>query len=91
MALLGTAPLDFLSHRLQHLDATRGSLSELLDNRSSGLLRTVQRRFWKLLNPDGHHGELYTLEWWATYDLSDIGRSTVVGLAAAVWVRLILK
>ena len=93
ISLLGTAPLDFLSHRLQHLDCEGGSIRSLLDNRFTGLLKTIQTWFWRLGNswhfPEG--GELTTLEWWAGRDLQDRGRSTFVGLSAAVWGRLELR
>ncbi len=41
VALIGTAPIHFLSHRLQHLDYHVSSMSELLDTSDAGLLMTV--------------------------------------------------
>ena len=93
MALIGTGPLDFLSHRLQHLDSQRGSLAELLDSGCDGLLMSVQQWFWRLCNTwsDASTGELAALEWWAGRSLEDDARATVVGLSAAVWCRIELK
>jgi hypothetical protein len=93
MALIGTGPLDFLSHRLQHLDTTRGSLFELIDPSSRGLLMSIQKWFWRLCNSwhEDSGGELAALEWWAGCNLDDDARATLVGLSAAVWARLELK
>ncbi len=93
MALVGTGPLDFLSHRLQHLDCEEGSFISLLDDRTDGLLPSIQQWFWRLGNawndPDG--GEVRALEWWSGRDLRDLARSTLLGLSSAVWCRLELK
>ncbi len=93
LALLGAAPLDFLSHRLQHLDYNRGSMAELLDASSDGLLLSTQRWFWRLLNTWSFESkqELEALKWWAGSPIDDLARSTFVGLAAAVWCRLEIK
>jgi len=92
LALAGTGPLDFLSHRLQHLDLRGGNFSVLLDDSAAGILKTVQRSFWLLQNPWHTDGtaEVQTLEWWAGRDLQDASRSTMLGLSASIWSRLML-
>ncbi len=93
MALLGSAPLDFLSHRLQHLDYNRGSLAELVDSSQRGLLIGVEQWFWQMLNPGPTTSfqELRTLKWWLGSDIDDFARGCLVELAAGVWCRLELK
>ncbi len=93
MALLGTAPIDYVSHVLQHLDSEQGSFAELLTKKADGLLFSTQRKFWLSENAwfQEGAGDLSTLEWWTGCDLRDSARSTLVGLSAAVWCRLELK
>jgi hypothetical protein len=100
VALLGVAPLDQLSHRLQHLDFHRGSLAELSDFSAKGVLRVSQVHLWQICNPwfDSERNRfLPALQWHleargsnADLVLNSV-RSTCVGLAASVWSRLELK
>jgi hypothetical protein len=100
IALIGVAPLDSLSHRLQHLDYNRGSLKELMDATSKGVLAKTQTRLWQILNcwhKSSHSAFLPALQWHLearganAQDVAKTARATCVGLAAAVWARLELK
>jgi hypothetical protein len=99
MAVIGTAPVDHMSLRLQHLDHTQGSMRELVDQRPQGLLPTAQHHLWQILNTwraSDRSGQLATLEWLmkslsADADLTDSARATCTGIAAAVWTRLQLR
>jgi len=94
VALVGTAPLDYLSHRLQHMDYKRGSMRELLDNSAEGLVACVHRWYWELAAPlyeSESSGDFSAVEWWTGQCIADVRRSTCVGLDAAVWCRLELK
>lgn len=99
-AVVAVAPLDLLSHRLQHRDHTGGSVSELIDRSDNGLLLTTQATYWHLLNPwhpDCTSKELEAL-WWVLEgygkardaSIAD-SRAVCLELTAAVWVRLELK
>jgi hypothetical protein len=96
IAAMGTAPVDFLSHRLQHLDHHGGSLLELTDRSDRCLLYETQRKYWQLLNPwhpDGSsqfesvcwHLEALHRDMEAVVNNS---RGCCVSLGAAVWARL---
>lgn len=100
IALLGTAPLDQLSHRLQHLDYHRGSICELITSSREGLLKHTQISLWQVANPwheSPKSDELSAL--WRSLratgsnmeHITDLARATCVGLAAAVWCRFELK
>ncbi len=92
-----TAPLEKFSLRLQHLDATGGgSMIELCNPASSGLLDRLFGTFWELLNDwnESDHQHLLPFVTWYLHDagvphdeLLDKQYETCVGLAAAIWAR----
>jgi hypothetical protein len=46
LAAIAVAPLDRLSHRLQHLDFKGGSMEELVDTSKHGCLIVAQKEYW---------------------------------------------
>ncbi len=94
VALIGTAPLDYISNRLQHLDYETGCMAELLS--PTGLIIATQKWCWDLANrwsPSALSGDFAALSWWLDDDagMCDSTRDTCCGLAAAVYCRLELK
>ena len=101
LANICIGPIDYLSHRLQHLDVHGGSCLELIDPTSKGLMLQTQQALWELFNDwfvSSRSSHLASLRWVLAgrheVDAGDMvadARGACVGLAAAVWARLELK
>ncbi|CAK0894137.1 unnamed protein product [Prorocentrum cordatum] len=101
-ALLVTLPIDHMSLRLQHLDATDGgSVAELCDTSDKGIIASTHMKYWELCNVwAASAGSEYSRSlWWYLEAVADSTeeqfldnlRRHCVGLSAAVWARIEIK
>ena len=99
-ALLGTWPVDRLSHRIQRLDVTSNSMTELTDTREGNKLTECLQIYWGMHNSWHESDEgLYTQVVLAHMDANGVPwdaqhdglRRTLVSMAAGVWSRLVLR
>eukprot|EP00959_Pyramimonas_sp_CCMP1952_P088092 1842957-Pyramimonas_sp.AAC.1 len=99
-ALLGTWPVDGLSHRIQHLDFESNSLTELTDCHEENKLNHCLQQYWALHNDwyDSAEG-MYTRVVLSHMEANGVSfaarhdglRKTTVSMAAGVWSRMALR